>query len=134
MTAQSAQILDYLRTVEKPFTSRDVKETNPHISHGAVSGFIARLKEVGAITIDSYGTSPGGRSVEVYRVVDLSGIETRNKSSRGGIVGRQVNGRTKREKLVSVLFHVVEELDTMKLDLSDFSTKELLKELERRAG
>lgn len=140
MESQSATILGYLKTLgdEETFTSNSVFAAcyKDSVNFGAVTGFLASLKKKGAITIVDMGrTVVGNRSYDVYRIVDLSNITTKNAGSVGGTIGRPVDGKSKKDKLVNLLLSVAGELDEMvvKANIRDFTTIELLKELGKRA-
>lgn len=138
MESQSAKVLTYLKNMDSGtiFTATEIHNEleQDGVSYGAIAGFLSRLKKESALTIDAMRTGPTGKKFEVYRIVDLSKIQTRNSSSGGSKIGRMVDGHTRKDKLVELLMQVASELDTMvvKSSIQDFTSDELMKEMKRR--
>ena len=129
MPTNSTIIIEHLKMYNQPFTSVDVGADLPNVSKGAITGLLAKLKRDGYLK--QVGVQ-GKTLVYAKTELDLKDYNIRNVHSVGGKAGRTMNGVSKKERMVNSLFAIIEELENMKGDLSDFSTHELLKEIEKR--
>lgn len=105
-----------------------------NVSEGAIGGFLSRLKANGNIKIArTTRQTHNGRLLEHYNVVDLGNVAVKatpkieHRAQRTG--GK---GTTNRQRLIDMLFTIASEIENMSVSLSDYSTKELLKEIEKR--
>ena len=134
MKSASSTLLEHLRSSEsESFTSRQLRNTFPNFSHGAISGFISRLKAVGAVTVVGT-TREFGRLEEQLQVVNLSEVVIKENSTPSFGTGQNRRGVTTRERLANLLIAIAAEIEGMKVGLADYSTKELLSEVSRRMG
>jgi len=130
-TSGSIKIMTLLKTLsnEDTFTAKELTE-NANVSPGSVTGLLAKLKqkslikEVGRNGIHSLYSICG----------DLEEYSTRNGGSVGSYEGRHITGHSRRQRMINSLFALIEEMEKIKGDLSDFSTKELLHEIEKRTN
>jgi hypothetical protein len=140
---QSSRVLEYLLSSISPdedFTARGILQgvqlafPGEEFSLGGVTGFLGTLKKKGAITMTGLRNGLAGKKQEVYRIVDLSEIKTKNIHTHGGKLGRTLDGKAGKDKLVGYLMDIAQQLDnmTVKNSLSDFTTDELLKEIKKR--
>jgi len=135
METSTSKVVAYLKKQEPgyQFTRRSLQERleDEHVSQGAVSGIVHRLHQNGNIRICGKGLDGG----TVYKVVDMDNVRVRNTSTNGGKAGRLINSRlSSKERLISVLSMVIEDLHKIKTGLDGYSTDELLKEIKRRTA
>lgn len=133
----SSQIIEWMKTnlttvgldqETITFTSKHIAEKMGLDDDGPVTGLMSRLKHMGFVK----EVGRNGRA-SVYELVgDLSKYYTRKNASAGGSTGRHTTGVTRKQRLINSLLSLTSEIELMKGDLSDFSTKELLHELEKR--
>lgn len=135
----SKLVLDYLRSLpsEEEFSRLSISRALPDVGEGAISGFLSKLKSNGKIKLSSRKPSVNGfNRLEHYTIAEtenLDDISTRNSSGVGGKVGRQsLKATTNRQRLVDLLMSVAEDIERMPISLADYTTKELLKEIETR--
>lgn len=135
-TASNSQlILQYLKGLEpgNTFTSASIRLAIPSVTDGSITGFLNKLLKDGAIKQVNTSRNSQGRLIRVYEIIDLSTIQTRGISSKGGKPGREMNNsHTSRKAIVETLFVVIEQMERLKSDIEDFSIDELLKEIKRR--
>lgn len=127
----SMQIKEFLlqNTNNGIFTSRDIMDNIPDISNGSVTGFLAKLKNNGFIKV--VGRDGGN---QVYEIVgNIEDVHVRNVRSAGGAEGRTIGaGVSRKQRLITSLLSLASEIEKMRGDLSDFTTHEIIKELEKR--
>lgn len=133
----SKMVLEYLQSLppEEEFSRMTISRALPEVGEGAISGFLSKLKSAGKIKLSSRKPSVNGYShLEHYVVIEsLNDVTTRNTQSLGGKAGRQSpKATTNRQRLVDLLMSVAEDIERMQVGLADYTTKELLKEIERR--
>lgn len=129
----SSQVIEYLKTLDKEttFTSRDIANGMKLDDDGPVTGLMSRLKGMGVIS----EVGRKGRASIYSLVGDLSSYRVHKAPSVGGTEGRHAGGGlTRKQRFINTLFVLVEEVEKMKGDLSDFTTKEILHELEKRTA
>lgn len=127
----SSQIMEWLKELEKDqtFTAAEIQNyAGTNISGGAITGLIAKLRQKDLIR----EVGRNGHST-VYSISgDLSSYRVKGSKSNGSSAGRTIAGQSRKQRLVNTLFALVEEVEQMRGDLSDFTVKELLHELEKR--
>lgn len=136
MKTASSILLDHLKTLNpgETFTASLLNSYYPDMSNGAISGFINRMKTIGAIRVVKV-TSGSNRVAETFEVTpdfDLASVyvkETYNGRKQGH--ANHV-GTTDRKRLSELLLSIAGEVENMKGSLADYSTEELLKEVSRR--
>ena len=130
-TSGSVRIKEYLMTISdvtSTFTSADIMEALPLVSKGSVTGYLAKLSHAGVIK----EVGRNGRA-NIYQIVgNLEDQRTRNVHSSGGAEGRHIVGVSRKTRLINSLISLASEIEKMKGDLTDFTTKEILHELEKR--
>lgn len=136
LVSGSQLVLDYLKTLSpgEAFTS-----TSIHValgtdisSAGVITGLLTRLKSEGAVKVVGIQPSPSGKSHLKYEVVDLSQTVVQNRRATGGKRGRTFTGISSRERLSNLLLDLASQIESLPSTLDDFSTSELLREVERR--
>lgn len=129
----SKQIIEFLKNAYQNgegFTSPMIAYSLPTISKGSITGLLAKLLEK-----DYLKRSGTNNGVIVYTIEkDLSTYGLRNYKDETYVptFANRTPRTPKKQKLVDTLFSVITELEKLKHDLSDFTTKELLHELEKR--
>ena len=129
-TSGSVRIKEYLMTItnDGTFTSNDIINALPSVSKGSVTGYLAKLGHAGVIQV----VGRNGRT-NIYQIVgNLNDQRTRNVHSSGGAEGRHIVGVSRKTRLINSLISLASEIEKMKGDLTDFTTKEILHELEKR--
>lgn len=136
LVSGSQLVLDYLKTLSpgESFTS-----TSIHValgtgvsSAGVITGLLARLKSEGAVKVIGLQPNPSGKSHLKYQVCDLSQVVVQNHRASGGKRGRTFSGISSREQISNLLLDLASQIELLPSTLDDFSTSELLREVERR--
>lgn len=134
----SQMVLEYLQTLEdgQEFSRHSIAAALPSVGEGAISGFLSKLKAQGKIILSSRSPSVNGQKpLEHYSIpdaIELENTPTRSAGAVGGKIGRTTKGVTNRQRVCDLLYSVIEDIEKMQVGLSDYTTKELLKEIERR--
>lgn len=126
----SSRTIEYLKARDKTltFTASQIAMEMNLADDGPVTGLMSRLKQREII-------AEVGRKgkASIYEIVgNLDDYHMRKSPSIGGAVGRSINGTSRKQRLINSLLSLAGEIEKMKGDLSDFSTHEILKELEKR--
>lgn len=126
----SSQTVEYLKTIGKDetFTARQIANEMKLDDDGPVTGLMSRLKNMEIIT----EVGRNGRA-SIYSITgDLSSYRLKRTSSVGGAEGRHTTGVSRKTRLINSLLSLTAEIEKMRGDISDFTTHEILKELEKR--
>jgi hypothetical protein len=132
MRSTSAHVLDLLNNLgDAEFNASSIHDALPETSRGGVSAFLHRLHKEGAITVTGRGKGAAGKTIDTYRVVDLSDVRIKeNYNGRSHSTGGR--GHSTREHLANLLMQIASEVEGMRGSLADFTTEDLLKEIGRR--
>lgn len=124
----SLQILEYLRILSPgaEFTA-NLLEESLGVSNGAVSGYLAKLKDGGHIRV----VGRDGRS-SIYQVVDLARAYARPSAGIGSRPGRHHEGVTDAKRAADLLRSLADQVENFKCDLASYTSEELLREVMRR--
>ena len=137
MTSASKQIVEFLQNTYKEgegFTSNMVGDHLPDVTKGSITGLLAKLLQKGYLK--RAGTN--GTSI-VYSIAEdqnLSSYGIRRFKDPNYIptFANRAPRKVGKQKILDTLFAVITELEKLKGDLSDFTTKEILHELEKRTS
>lgn len=126
----SSQTVEYLKTisVEETFTAKQIANAMRLTDDGPVTGLMSRLKNMEIIK----EVGRNGRA-SIYQIAgDLNSYRSKRSPSLGGAEGRHTTGVSRKTRLINSLLSLTAEIEKMKGDLSDFTTHEILKEIEKR--
>lgn len=128
----SSQVIDYMKTFDKDetFTSRQVADGMKLEDDGPVTGLMSRLKNLGIVK----EVGRAGRASIYSLAGNIDDYAFKSKASIGGTAGRHTTGISRKQRFINTLFSLIEEVEKMKADLSDFTVKELLHEIEKRTN
>lgn len=131
----SSQVLEFLKTkdIGFEFSAKDMEGYLPDASVGGISGYVFKLRELGAIELVNR-VRVNGKLRDIYRTKDLSLAHAKTHFTPGDQSARSGSPQpTNRQKLVDLVISIASEIERLKVSLADYSTDELVKELGRRA-
>lgn len=128
--SMSSQIIEYMKPMAEgsTFTSKEIASAMKLDDDGPVTGLMSRLKNAGYIR----ESGRNGRAFIYELIRSLESFSVRKAPSVGGTAGRHTTGVSRKQRLINSLLSLTAEIEQMKGDLSDFSTHDILKELEKR--
>lgn len=131
----AARTLDHMKTMpdNAKFTATSLS-VDSGIPQPHVAAFLSRLDREGAICVVGKVVNPANnRSMKQYSIVDLSNITVMERRAPT-VAPRSVSSHDNRKKVAQFLRAIAEEIEDLKSSITDFSTKELLREIERRTN
>lgn len=135
----SAKIVNHLRAITdkaQTFTAETLIADLGLGSRGAVTGTLSRLRDAQCIAvIDAVRGPDSTRKAAVYQIADeaaLAAFTVRDGEYAPPVRTTSSGGTTAREQIIKGLLTIASRLETMKGGLEDYSTEELLKEIQRR--
>lgn len=144
--SRTHDVYDVLMNIEKTkFTTKDIAEHLPHLSHRQITGAVAHLVKIGVLgKTGERKRIKRGRPFEVYYILDLSshpkfsraryGVKQRNrgphKTSKTPSPARKDELKQKLNRLSNQLLELAAEIES--LSLSDVSDVEIAREYHKR--